>query len=73
MCACAGNFVRIDARTFTIADVWAATSTAFGYDYWYQPYHNVMLSTSWGAPNKIKNGFNLADVQAGASTHVCRV
>ena len=20
------------------------------YDYWYQPYHNVMISTEWGHP-----------------------
>lgn len=22
----------------------------FGYDFWYQPYHNVMIGTEFGAP-----------------------
>ena len=23
---------------------------SYRYDYWYQPYHNVMISTEWGHP-----------------------
>uniref|UniRef100_A0A8C1JLI5 Methanethiol oxidase n=1 Tax=Cyprinus carpio TaxID=7962 RepID=A0A8C1JLI5_CYPCA len=37
----------------------------FGYDFWYQPRHNVMISTEWGAPKALGNGFNPADVRAG--------
>lgn len=36
-----------------------------GYDFWYQPRHNVMISTEWAAPNVLRDGFNPADVEAG--------
>lgn len=29
---------------------WSEESTAYGYDYWYQPRHNVMVSSQWGSP-----------------------
>ena len=35
------------------------------YDFWYQPRHNVMVSSEWAAPNTVKNGFKLEDVQGG--------
>ena len=37
----------------------------FNYDFWYQPRHNVMVSSEWGAPNTVSQGFKLEDVQAG--------
>jgi len=36
-----------------------------GYDFWYQPRHNVLMSTEWAEPNAFKNGFNPDDVKAG--------
>ena len=39
-----------------------------GYDFWYQPRHNVMISSEWGAPNCFTNGFKVEDVAAG-KTH----
>lgn len=39
----------------------------FGYDFWYQPRHNVMISTEWGAPKALADGFNLAHVADGES------
>ncbi len=30
--------------------MWSGEETPFGYDFWYQPRLNVMISTSWGAP-----------------------
>lgn len=44
---------------------WTGDDVGFGYDYWYQPKHNVMISTSWGAPSAIKTGFNLDHVKEG--------
>ena len=41
------------------------TSTPFGYDFWYQPRHNVMISSEWGVPNLLKNGFNPQHVAEG--------
>lgn len=37
----------------------------FGYDFWYQPRHKTMISTSWGAPAAFRNGFDLQDVADG--------
>lgn len=39
--------------------------TPLGYDFWYQPRHNVLMSTEWGEPNAFKDGFNPDDVKAG--------
>jgi selenium-binding protein 1 len=35
------------------------------YDFWYQPRHDVMLSTEWAAPKTYYPGFDLEDVEAG--------
>ncbi|CAL5413904.1 unnamed protein product [Camellia sinensis] len=40
-------------------------SPLFGYDFWYQPRHKTMISTSWGAPAAFTKGFNLRDVSDG--------
>lgn len=40
-------------------------SPAFGYDYWYQPRHKTMISSSWGAPCAFSKGFDLQHVKDG--------
>ncbi|UJR32416.1 hypothetical protein I4U23_019878 [Adineta vaga] len=35
------------------------------YDFWYQPRHNVMVSSEWAAPNVFDKGFNPNDVPLG--------
>lgn len=40
-------------------------SPSFGYDFWYQPRHDVMISSSWGAPAAFTKGFNLQHVADG--------
>jgi len=42
-----------------------ATGMKYSYDFWYQPRHNVMVSSEWGAPNTVSQGFQLEDVEAG--------
>ena len=37
----------------------------YNYDFWYQPRHNVMVSSEWAAPNTFMPGFELDDVGAG--------
>lgn len=37
----------------------------YGYDFWYQPRHKTMISTSWGAPAAFTKGFDLKDVSDG--------
>ncbi|WP_227378967.1 selenium-binding family protein [Haladaptatus halobius] len=37
----------------------------FNYDFWYQPRHNVMVSSEWAAPVTYQPGLDMADVEAG--------
>jgi selenium-binding protein 1 len=62
-----GGFLLIDGETFKVVGNWEKDkiSAPFGYDFWYQPRHNVMVSTEWGAPHKIFKGFNPQDVAEG--------
>lgn len=30
----------------------------YGYDFWYQPYHDVLVSTEWASPRLFKKGFS---------------
>ena len=39
----------------------------FGYDYWYQPTHDVLISSEWGCPTAFGKGFDPADITAGKS------
>ncbi|KAK6750044.1 hypothetical protein RB195_002191 [Necator americanus] len=62
-----GNFILLDGRTFEPKGCWLdeARSVAFNYDFWYQPRRDVMISTEWGTPNSIKQGFVPSDVANG--------
>jgi len=62
-----GSFVLLDGNTFECVKNWEKEGNAaeFGYDFWYQPRHNVMISTEWGAPRLIKAGFNPEHVAQG--------
>ena len=43
----------------------------FSYDFWYQPRHNVMVSSEWAAPNTFMPGFDLEEVGHSVSyTHL---
>lgn len=47
---------------FPVAGTWTKGQIAkFGYDFWYQPYHDVMVSSEWGAPKVFKRGFRPED------------
>lgn len=65
-----GGFLEIDSD-FSVAGRWEASLEGmnFNYDFWYQPRHNVMVSSEWAAPNTVKNGFQLEDVEAGKYGH----
>ncbi|XP_028280875.1 methanethiol oxidase isoform X2 [Parambassis ranga] len=62
-----GGFVLLDGETFEIIGNWERPDEAapFGYDFWYQPRNNVMISTEWGAPRALIDGFNPAHVKEG--------
>ncbi len=60
-----GGFVLLN-KDFTLKGAWENGPPAeFGYDFWYQPKHNVMISTEWGHPWAFKSGFNPEHVQKG--------
>ena len=61
-----GGFLLLDEE-FNIAGRWEnkADGMRFNYDYWYQPRHNVMVSSEWGAPNTFTKGFKVEDVAEG--------
>jgi len=61
-----GGFLLLD-EDFNIAGRWEHKTDGmrYNYDFWYQPRHNVMVSSEFGAPNTYMPGFNLEDVAAG--------
>lgn len=59
----------LDGKTFDVKGRWESGPAApMGYDFWYQPLHNVMISTEWGVPKVLTKGFKVEDVQAGKDT-----
>ncbi|MER3589008.1 MAG: selenium-binding protein, partial [Mastigocladus sp. ERB_26_1] len=65
-----GGFLLLD-ENFEIAGRWERQADAmrFNYDFWYQPRHNVMVSSEWGAPKTYYSGFDLNDVAADNYGH----
>lgn len=61
-----GGFLLLDDN-FEITGRWEQKAEAmrFNYDFWYQPRHNIMVSSEWGAPKTYYPGFDLKDVEAG--------
>lgn len=37
-----GSFILVDTNEWKVKGLWTETSTSFGYDFWYQPRHNVV-------------------------------
>ena len=61
-----GGFVILDSCTFEMEGNWEVGQPAkMGYDFWYQPGHNVMVSSEWGAPKAWRSGFNPKHVEEG--------
>src|SRR5258708_239915 len=65
-----GGFLLLD-EDFNIAGRWEkqADGLAYNYDFWYQPRHNVMISSEFAAPKTYEPGFNLEDVTADKYGH----
>jgi selenium-binding protein 1 len=61
-----GGFLQLD-ENFDVKGRWErnADGMKFNYDFWYQPRHNVMVSSEWAAPQTYAGGFKLEDVEAG--------
>ncbi|KAG6553077.1 hypothetical protein Mapa_005414 [Marchantia paleacea] len=60
------GFLLLDSE-FKVKGRWEqeGNSPPFGYDFWYQPRHKTMISSSWGAPSAFTKGFNPAHVAEG--------
>ena len=61
-----GGFLHLDEK-FNIVGRWENDlgDMKYNYDFWYQPRHNMMVSSEWGAPNTFMPGFDLEDVAKG--------
>jgi selenium-binding protein 1 len=65
-----GGFLLLDDK-FDVVGRWEGPDSGleFNYDFWYQPRHDVMVSSEWGAPNTFSRGFDVKDVEAGKYGH----
>jgi selenium-binding protein 1 len=61
-----GGFLHLD-KDFNILGRWEKDlgEMKYNYDFWYQPRHNMMISTEWASPNTFMPGFDLEDVARG--------
>jgi len=62
------GFVSIDPKTLEVNGRWerGEVRPRFGYDFWYQPRHNVMISSEWGEPMCFLSGFDPTKVAEGS-------
>ncbi|KAG0715893.1 Methanethiol oxidase [Chionoecetes opilio] len=65
-----GSFITFDSFTFEHTGPWTSMDSQFGYDYWYQPTHDVLISSEWGCPTAFFKGFDPKDVTAGLITDI---
>ncbi|XP_011311051.1 selenium-binding protein 1-A [Fopius arisanus] len=57
-----GDFFRVDSETLLVNGTWTKGEKAqFGYDFWYQPHHDTLVSTEWGVPRVFKRGWANGD------------
>jgi selenium-binding protein 1 len=61
-----GGFLLFDEK-YEVKGRWEKDTTGMGfnYDFWYQPRHDVMVSSEWAAPRTFQPGPNFDDVKAG--------
>ncbi|CAH1105924.1 unnamed protein product [Psylliodes chrysocephalus] len=54
------EFILVDGKTMKIKGTWVKGNKVpkYSYDFWYQPYFDVMVSTEWGVPRLFKHGFH---------------
>jgi selenium-binding protein 1 len=69
-----GGFLLLN-KDYSIKGRWEepGQKVPYNYDFWYQPRHNLMVSSEWAAPNTYLKGFDPKDVAAGKYGHRLRV
>ena len=57
----------LDGETFELKGNWENECEAppTGYDFWYQPCHNVLISSAGLVPKRAGRGFNPDDLKKG--------
>lgn len=62
-----GGFIVLDGDTFELKGNWEHECEAppTGHDFWYQPRHNVLISTAGMVPRIAGRGFNPDDLKKG--------
>nr|MBA3349698.1 selenium-binding protein [Actinomycetota bacterium] len=64
------GYLVLDATTFDIKGRWESNGAPeWGYDFWYQPRHNALVTSEWAAPEVFMSGFDLEDVASGNYGH----
>ncbi|XP_076240522.1 methanethiol oxidase [Calliopsis andreniformis] len=55
-----GEFLCIDAESLEVKGTWTVgeKKAKFGYDFWYQPYHDTLVSSEWGLPKAFQKGYD---------------
>ena len=62
--------VQQHKQIFKATKLWNDVNLPFGYDFWYQPKFDVLVTTEWGSPNCFKTGFKPSDLEHyGSSLH----
>jgi len=66
-----GNWLILD-KDFKVKEKWAKEDLPYGYDFWYQLRHNLMISTEFGRPNSYMKHFDPAEIGTayGSKMHV---
>lgn len=64
-----GDFICIDSHSLEVKGTWTKGEkhASFGYDFWYQPHHNVLISTEWGIPRVFKTGYAPSHIEGPAT------
>lgn len=66
-----GGFMTMDDQ-FNVTGRWenSLDGMNYNYDFWYQPRHNVMVSSEWAAPNTVSQGFDPATAAEKYGRHI---
>ncbi|KAF5286285.1 hypothetical protein FQR65_LT12725 [Abscondita terminalis] len=57
-----GNFLLLDAKSFEVKGTWSENPFEYCYDFWYQPYHDIMVFSEFGAPKNLRKGFEVEQI-----------
>lgn len=62
-----GSMIVMCGKTWKLKGLWHKPEDAvkYGYDFWYQYHHNVLISTEWGSPNAWWKGLDPSRVKQG--------